>query len=75
MKSLRGTTHRIMPDRIVTGTYLLAAAMTGGDITLTDVNPADVKPITTPLLAMGCHKTRNPPPCAYVPPACCAPCT
>ncbi|MCL2364341.1 MAG: UDP-N-acetylglucosamine 1-carboxyvinyltransferase [Defluviitaleaceae bacterium] len=60
VKTLRGTTYRIMPDRIVTGTYLLAAAMTGGDITLTDVNPADVKPITAPLLAMGCQINEKP---------------
>jgi UDP-N-acetylglucosamine 1-carboxyvinyltransferase len=49
-----------MPDRIVTGTYLLAAAMTGGDITLTHVNPLDVKPITAPLLAMGCDISEKP---------------
>jgi len=31
---LRGTAHRIMPDRIETGTFLIAAAATGGRITL-----------------------------------------
>jgi UDP-N-acetylglucosamine 1-carboxyvinyltransferase len=31
---LRGATHRIMPDRIETGTFLAAAAATGGRITL-----------------------------------------
>jgi len=31
---LRGTSHRIMPDRIETGTFLIAAAATGGRITL-----------------------------------------
>ena len=32
---LHGATHAIMPDRIETGTYLCAAAATGGDIRLT----------------------------------------
>jgi UDP-N-acetylglucosamine 1-carboxyvinyltransferase len=33
--SLHGATHRIMPDRIESGTFLVAAAATGGNITLT----------------------------------------
>ncbi|WP_173935018.1 UDP-N-acetylglucosamine 1-carboxyvinyltransferase [Chelativorans sp. Marseille-P2723] len=32
--SLSGARHRIIPDRIETGTYALAAAMTGGDVFL-----------------------------------------
>ena len=32
---LRGATHRVMPDRIETGTYLTAVAAAGGDVTLT----------------------------------------
>jgi UDP-N-acetylglucosamine 1-carboxyvinyltransferase len=31
---LNGTTHRVVPDRIETGTYAIAAAITGGDIIL-----------------------------------------
>jgi UDP-N-acetylglucosamine 1-carboxyvinyltransferase len=33
--SLHGTTHRIVADRIVAGTYAMAAAMTGGELELT----------------------------------------
>jgi len=33
---LRGATHSIVPDRIETGTYACAAAITGGDIELVD---------------------------------------
>jgi UDP-N-acetylglucosamine 1-carboxyvinyltransferase len=33
--SLHGTRHRIMPDRIETATFMIAAAVTGGDIILT----------------------------------------
>ncbi len=32
---LHGTRHRIIPDRIETGTYLMAAAATGGEVRLT----------------------------------------
>ena len=32
---LHGATHRVMPDRIETGTYLTAVAATGGDVTVT----------------------------------------
>ncbi len=34
VEKLSGTTYKIMPDRIETGTYLVAAAMTGGKIKL-----------------------------------------
>ncbi len=37
---LRGARHRIIPDRIEAGTYVIAAALTGGDINVTDCNPA-----------------------------------
>lgn len=32
--SLHGARHRVLPDRIETGTYAMAVAMTGGDVTL-----------------------------------------
>jgi UDP-N-acetylglucosamine 1-carboxyvinyltransferase len=35
VRSLRGAEHRVMPDRIETGTYLAAAAATGGKVRLT----------------------------------------
>jgi UDP-N-acetylglucosamine 1-carboxyvinyltransferase len=36
VEKLHGASHRIMPDRIESGTFLVAAAAAGGDITLTD---------------------------------------
>ncbi|MCC7486815.1 MAG: UDP-N-acetylglucosamine 1-carboxyvinyltransferase [Burkholderiales bacterium] len=36
---LHGARHMVMPDRIETGTFLAAAAATGGDVTLRDVRP------------------------------------
>ena len=36
---LGGADHRVMPDRIETGTFLVAAAMTGGRIRVTETRP------------------------------------
>jgi UDP-N-acetylglucosamine 1-carboxyvinyltransferase len=36
--SLSGARHRVMPDRIETGTYAMAVAMTGGDVELVDTD-------------------------------------
>jgi UDP-N-acetylglucosamine 1-carboxyvinyltransferase len=37
-----GTPHAIIPDRIETGTYLAAGAMTGGDVTVAGARPGDL---------------------------------
>jgi UDP-N-acetylglucosamine 1-carboxyvinyltransferase len=50
--------HKIIPDRIVAGTYLLAAAMTAGEIKITNVRPQDLAPFTMYFAEMGC-KLRN----------------
>jgi UDP-N-acetylglucosamine 1-carboxyvinyltransferase len=39
VRELHGTTYQILPDRIETGTYLVAAAMTGGSVKLKNTNP------------------------------------
>lgn len=39
VSALHGATHRVMPDRIEVGTYLVAAAATRGHITIDGVNP------------------------------------
>lgn len=39
VETLSGTDYKIMPDRIETGTYLVAAAMTGGKIKLKGTKP------------------------------------
>lgn len=36
VSALSGTRHRVLPDRIETGTYAAAAAITGGELTLTN---------------------------------------
>ncbi|WP_459768220.1 hypothetical protein [Alkaliphilus crotonatoxidans] len=49
--------HQIIPDRIVAGTYLTAAAITRGDILLTNVIPEHVQSILYKLKESGCHIT------------------
>ncbi len=41
VEKLHGASHRVMPDRIESGTFLVAAAAAGGNITLTDTR-ADI---------------------------------
>jgi UDP-N-acetylglucosamine 1-carboxyvinyltransferase len=39
VEQLKDATHAVIPDRIETGTFLIAGAMTGGEFTLTRCNP------------------------------------
>jgi UDP-N-acetylglucosamine 1-carboxyvinyltransferase len=57
VRRLRDAEHTVVPDRIVAGTYLAAAAITGGEITLTNVRASDLAPITDVLERMGCRVT------------------
>ncbi|SHJ62652.1 UDP-N-acetylglucosamine 1-carboxyvinyltransferase [Anaerobranca californiensis DSM 14826] len=50
---LNGCEHRIIPDRIVAGTVLLATAMTKGDVLLKDVIPEHLELIIIKLREMG----------------------
>ncbi len=43
----------VIPDRIEAGTYLCAAAITGGSVTLKHVNPQHLEAITAKLVEMG----------------------
>jgi UDP-N-acetylglucosamine 1-carboxyvinyltransferase len=51
--NLKGTTHVAIPDRIEAGTFMMAAAATGGDVLVDGVVPEHVKPITAKLKEMG----------------------
>ena len=46
--------HRIMPDRIETGTYLTAAAITGGELFIRDTAPDKLEYVIKLLEDMGC---------------------
>lgn len=39
VKSLKGTRYRVLPDRIETGTFLVAGAITGGRVKVKDTDP------------------------------------
>ncbi len=53
MSTLHGTTHEIIPDRIEAGTFMTAAAITGGSLKIENVIPAHVKPLCAKLREMG----------------------
>jgi UDP-N-acetylglucosamine 1-carboxyvinyltransferase len=50
---LGGAEHTIIPDRIEGGTYLIGAAMTGGDVLLERSNAADLAPLLDKLAEVG----------------------
>ena len=53
VKTLYGTKYRVIPDRIEAATYLIAAAMTKGDIKLTNVEPDHLKSVISQLVKSG----------------------
>ncbi|NLG25835.1 MAG: UDP-N-acetylglucosamine 1-carboxyvinyltransferase [Clostridiales bacterium] len=52
---LNGATYRAVSDRIVAGTLLAAAAMTGGEITLQNARPQDMGAVLDKLRQAGCR--------------------
>ena len=54
VKQLKDVSYNIMPDRIEAGTLLCAAAITGGKIKLTKVNPDHIAPVLSKLEETGC---------------------
>ncbi len=46
--------HRVIPDRIEAGTFMTAAAITGGSLRLTACRPDHLTACTAALMAMGC---------------------
>ena len=50
---LHGADYTIIPDRIEAGTYMIAAAMTGGDIVVENVLPEHQKPLIAKLREAG----------------------
>lgn len=50
---LHGADYTIIPDRIEAGTYMIAAAMTGGDVVVENVLPEHQKPLIAKLREAG----------------------
>ena len=55
VESLNGAEHTVIPDRIEAATYMVAAAMTKGDITVENVLMEHLKPIIAKLRETGCE--------------------
>ncbi len=55
VKSLHGAEHTIIPDRIEASTYMVAAAMTKGDVTIENVIIDHLKPVIAKLTEAGAH--------------------
>ena len=49
VKELHGAVHRVIPDRIEAGTFMTAAAITGGDILLENVKEEHLTPVIAKL--------------------------
>lgn len=50
---LHGCTYSVIPDQIEAGTYMIAAAATGGDVLINNVIPKHLESITAKLKEMG----------------------
>ncbi len=59
VKELSGGSHTVMPDRIEAATYMVAAAMTKGDVLVTDVVAAHLVPIIAKLRENGAQVEIN----------------
>jgi len=57
VENLHGTTYRVLPDRIETGTFMVAAAVTGGRVKLKDTDPTHLDAITVKLEEAGATVT------------------
>lgn len=55
VERLGGTHHAVIPDRIEAGTYLIGAALTGGDVTVEGTHPNDLKPLLEKLDEVGAN--------------------
>jgi UDP-N-acetylglucosamine 1-carboxyvinyltransferase len=53
VQSLKGVRYRVLPDRIETGTYLVAAAMTGGKVRVRDTDPRLLDAVMSKLTEAG----------------------
>jgi len=60
VRSLRGTRYRVLPDRIETGTFLCAAAMSGGRILVRDTSPGLLDAVLKKLEEAGAHLNVGP---------------
>lgn len=60
VNDLNGISYKVIPDRIETGTFLVAGAITGGDILLENALPEHLKPVIAKLSECGATVTEEP---------------
>lgn len=58
-RTLKPTAHRVLPDRIAAGTYAMAGAATGGELTITGCEPGHLRMELAKLEAAGCEVERG----------------
>ena len=56
---LKGAKHRIIPDRIEAGTFLVAGAMTGGDLNIAGCDPSHLEAVISKLHEVGVKTKSN----------------
>lgn len=54
VQRLHGTEHSVIPDQIEAGTFMLAAAVTRGNVTVKNVIPKHLEAISSKLMEIGC---------------------
>jgi UDP-N-acetylglucosamine 1-carboxyvinyltransferase len=59
VSKLKGAKHRIIPDRIEAGTFIIAGAMTGGDLNIVGCDPAHLRAVLDKLKAVGVKTKAN----------------
>ncbi len=55
VESLHGSEYSIIPDQIEAGTFMMAAAITGGDVLIKNVIPKHLDVISAKLIEIGCQ--------------------
>ncbi|MCL1848196.1 MAG: UDP-N-acetylglucosamine 1-carboxyvinyltransferase [Clostridiales bacterium] len=55
VSQMDGCEHQVIPDRIEAGSFLVAAAMTGGELIVENMIPDHIKPVIDKLLEVGCE--------------------
>jgi UDP-N-acetylglucosamine 1-carboxyvinyltransferase len=59
VRELHGATHSVIPDRIEAGTFLIAGAITGGDIRLAECEPNHLASVISKLANTGIEVTHE----------------
>jgi UDP-N-acetylglucosamine 1-carboxyvinyltransferase len=59
VNKLKGAKHRIIPDRIEAGTFLIAGAMTGGDLNIIGCDPTHLDAVLAKLKSVGVKTKSN----------------